>query len=61
MGPPQIETPKFWRPSITHSVIQGGFPGEGNVDTEPQFADTVRYQLKAGAPGPKGAGARALP
>ncbi|HJU64298.1 MAG TPA: right-handed parallel beta-helix repeat-containing protein [Gemmatimonadaceae bacterium] len=37
-------------PSMSHNIIQGGAPGEGNRDTDPRFADTVRYELTANSP-----------
>ncbi len=39
-------------PVITYSDIQGGFPGEGNIDADPLFADPVNgdYHLLAGSP-----------
>jgi predicted outer membrane repeat protein/parallel beta-helix repeat protein len=38
-------------PVITHSNIQGGFSGEGNIDTDPLFADISNgdYHLKSQA------------
>ena len=38
-------------PVITHSNIQGGFSGEGNIDTDPLFADVSNgdYHLKSQA------------
>ena len=38
--------------SITYSNIQGGFPGEGNIDAEPLFADAANgdYHLLTSSP-----------
>ena len=38
-------------PSVTYSDVQGGWPGEGNIDTDPLFAepDNGDYHLKAQA------------
>jgi parallel beta helix pectate lyase-like protein len=33
-----------------HNLIEGGFPGTGNLDADPRFADTVRYYLAPGSP-----------
>ena len=33
-----------------HDLIEGGFPGTGNLDADPRFADTVRYYLAPGSP-----------
>ena len=37
---------------ITHSNVQGGWTGEGNIDTDPLFTDTNNgdYRLLAGSP-----------
>ena len=37
---------------VTYSNIQGGFPGEGNIDVDPLFADAANgdYHLLAGSP-----------
>jgi hypothetical protein len=37
--------------NVTHSCIQGGFPGMGNIDTDPLFADPENdnYRLKSQA------------
>lgn len=30
---------------VHYSDIQGGWPGDGNIDEDPSFADTINYQL----------------
>lgn len=39
-------------PTVTYSDIEGGFPGTGNIDAEPLFADPDNgdYQLSPGSP-----------
>lgn len=40
--------------SVTHSAIQGGYPGEGNTDADPSFRDPFRgdFRLRADTPVP---------
>jgi len=35
--------------NVTYSLIQGGYPGAGNIDTNPMFADT-NYILQSSSP-----------
>ncbi|GBC59573.1 hypothetical protein DENIS_0512 [Desulfonema ishimotonii] len=39
-------------PTVTYSDIQGGFDGEGNIDTDPLFTDDALqdYHLRTGSP-----------
>lgn len=43
--PDQVQTWGGAPPSISESIVQGGFDGTGNLDTDPQFAD-ASYLLK---------------
>ncbi len=38
--------------SVSYSAIQGGYPGEENIDTDPLFVDPINgdYRLQAGSP-----------
>jgi outer membrane protein assembly factor BamB len=40
------------RPKVTFSNISGGFPGEGNIDSDPMFVDSANadYHLAVGSP-----------
>jgi hypothetical protein len=45
-----IEAPDS-EPSITYSDIEGGAPGEGNIDRDPMFVDDEDdFRLRAGSP-----------
>jgi hypothetical protein len=48
----QIRTDPFLEPSVTYSIVEGGFPGAGNLDTDPLFVDagTGDLRLSAGSP-----------
>ena len=35
---------------VTYSDVQGGWPGEGNIDSDPLFIGEVDYHLTAGSP-----------
>ena len=37
---------------VMHSLVEGGYPGEGNIDTDPQFVDIEGgdYHLQRGSP-----------
>jgi len=37
-------------PVITYSDVQGGWPGEGNIDEDPLFAGVADYHILAGSP-----------
>jgi hypothetical protein len=37
-------------PTADYDLIEGGFPGTGNRDADPRFADTVHYSLAPGSP-----------
>jgi hypothetical protein len=37
-------------PRMSYNIIQGGAPGEGNLDVDPRFADTVRFELAPSSP-----------
>jgi hypothetical protein len=37
-------------PSFVYNDIQGGWTGEGNIDTDPLFADTLDYKLSNSSP-----------
>ena len=36
--------------NVRHSNVQGGWTGEGNIDADPFFADTVNYYLASNSP-----------
>ena len=36
--------------AVTYSDVQGGWPGEGNIDSDPLFIGEVDYHLTAGSP-----------
>ncbi|MEM7233740.1 MAG: hypothetical protein AAF517_16310, partial [Planctomycetota bacterium] len=38
---------------VTHSIIEGGWPGAGNIDADPQFVDPEQmdFSLRIGSPG----------
>jgi hypothetical protein len=36
-SPEEIQTYYSDQPTITHSLVDGGYPGEGNIDTDPLF------------------------
>lgn len=57
--PDQVQTWGGSPPAITASVVQGGFPGTGNIDVDPQFADGTYLGLRSGSPA-KGLGAREM-
>ena len=35
---------------MTYNLVQGGFPGTGNVDADPRFAETTRFTLAPDSP-----------
>jgi len=37
-------------PAVTYSDIQGGWPGEGNIDSDPLFAGEGDYHITTGSP-----------
>jgi len=47
--PDQVQTWGGAPPVITASIVQGGFPGTGNLDLDPQFADASYLGVKAKA------------
>ena len=58
-APDQVQNWGGTPPVITASVVQGGFPGTGNLDVDPQFADGTYLGLRSGSPA-KGFGARGV-
>jgi hypothetical protein len=45
-----IDRSKRRAPTADYDLIEGGFPGTGNLDADPRFADSVRYSLAPGSP-----------
>ena len=45
--PNQINDNAFYDPDVTYSDVEGGWPGEGNIDTNPNFAD-AEYRIHCG-------------
>ena len=43
-------------PEMSNNIVQGGLPGTGNLDKDPQFADMTRFTLKPDSPAKRGAG-----
>ena len=39
-------------PTVTYSNVRGGYPGKGNIDSDPKFADSVNgnYHLQGDSP-----------
>lgn len=35
---------------VSHSLVQGGYPGEGNIDADPVFSENGTYELTAFSP-----------
>jgi len=51
-GEEQIDQEYAEYASVTHSCVQGGFTGEGNINKDPRFMDaaTGDYRLREGSP-----------
>lgn len=47
--PDQINTAAY-TPIVIYSNLQGGYPGTGNISSNPAFADTIDYRLTVGSP-----------
>jgi hypothetical protein len=45
-----IDRSKRRAPAADYDLIEGGFPGTGNLGADPRFADSVRYTLAPGSP-----------
>jgi hypothetical protein len=45
-----IDRSKRRPPTADYDLIEGGFPGTGNLDADPRFADSVHYSLAPGSP-----------
>jgi hypothetical protein len=41
----QIRNDSSSSPTITYSIVQGGYPGEGNLDADPLFVQQLSYSL----------------
>ena len=57
-APDQVQNWGGTPPTISSSVVQGGFQGTGNIDVDPLFTDATYLALKPGSPA-KNYGARA--
>jgi len=50
-GNTALEGPEiFGPPAVSYSDVQGGWPGEGNIDSDPLFFGDSSYHLKADSP-----------
>jgi hypothetical protein len=49
-SPNEIEIDNGGNPTVTFSAIQGGYAGEGNIDSAPLFKGYRNYHLKKGSP-----------
>jgi parallel beta-helix repeat protein len=49
-SPNEIEITNGGNPTVTFSDIQGGYAGEGNIDSDPLFKGYRNYHLKKGSP-----------
>jgi parallel beta helix pectate lyase-like protein len=45
-----IDQSKRRPPAADYDLIEGGFPGTGNLEADPRFADSVHYSLAPGSP-----------
>lgn len=54
-GPANFFNWHHCQPRVTGSCVQGGYPGEGNIDADPKFVapDTGDYRLAADSPCPR--------
>jgi hypothetical protein len=46
----QIDKSKRRSPTADYDLVEGGFPGTGNLDADPRFADSLHYYLAPGSP-----------
>ncbi len=47
---PEIAHTYYHAPTITYSDVRGGWPGTGNIDADPQFAEEIDYHLEDDSP-----------
>ena len=49
-GGNEISHTYYHAPTVTYSNVKGGWPGTGNIDTDPQFAEEIDYHLEEDSP-----------
>ncbi len=49
-GDEEISHTYYHAPTVTYSDVRGGWPGTGNIDTDPQFAEEIHYHLEDDSP-----------
>ena len=43
---------------MSYNLVQGGVPGQGNLDTDPKFAEMTRFTLASDSPAKRAAAGR---
>ena len=52
VGPKEISSWAEDAPRVTYSIVEGSYPGDGNLDKDPEFVspETGNFQLSSGSP-----------